>query len=118
MNITEKLKAWLKPKDLSLVLEIEGTLVEDNSGILSALNGKYYNMLEPQYGGRTVVLVFDNETDDRKTRFYVTPSIRGRRDNITWEEFKALYPKTPHLCYFLERKGDRDTIKVFAASTS
>lgn len=114
MGIKETLAAWLKPKDLSLVLEIEGNI----SGINEATYGKYYEMLEPKYAGRTVVLISGNQTDDGKTKFYVTPSIRGRRDNIAWEELSSLYPGALQITYYLESKYERDTIKAFAASTS
>ena len=90
MNIIEIFEAWFKPKDLSLVLEIEGTI---DGGMSAVMYGKYYEMLEPKYAGRTVVLVGGHQTDDGKTKFYVEPAIRGKKDNITWEELRNLYPK-------------------------
>ncbi|HLC71530.1 MAG TPA: hypothetical protein VJI32_05965 [Candidatus Nanoarchaeia archaeon] len=112
-DVIETLKAWFKPKDLSLVLEIEGTI---DGGMSAATHGRYYEMLEPKYAGRTVVLVGGDQTGDSKTKFYVTPSIRGQKDNITWDELRNLYPSATHIIYYLESKSERNTIKVYAAS--
>ena len=112
-DVIETLKAWFKPKDLSLVLEIEGTI---DGGMSAATHGRYYEMLEPKYAGRTVVLVGGHQTDDGKTKFYVKPAIRGKKDNITWEELRNLYPQASYVTYYLESKSERNRIKAYAAS--
>ncbi len=116
MNIKETLEAWLRPKDLSLVLEIEGPLVENGSSFLSAMFGKYYELLKPKYAGRYVILVTGNQTSDGKNRFYVEPAIRGRKDNITWEEFRNLYSKGSFY-YYLESKMERATPRCLAGAS-
>lgn len=124
MGIKERIDAWLKPKDLSLILEIEETprvayqenlpgfqkgLSDINEAILKQSENFYFQhveMLREKYGGRRLVIINGNETDDGKTRFYIEPAIRGKADNLTEEEFGTLFPKATHHGFYIERKKD------------
>lgn len=132
MGIKETLKAWLQPKDLSLILEIEtprvayqqklpglsqGAFVDGPSAKSLAIHGQnqsfYFQrlgMLAQEYGDSNVIVINGNETEDGKTRFYVEPAIRGKTGNITRDELKALYPDASlHLFYILKER-DKDRI--------
>lgn len=138
MGIKETIEAWLQPKDLSLILEIEptprvayqltfpgfseGGFLDGPSALSVATVEQnqhcYYRhleMLERNYGGKFLVIINGNETNDGKTRFYVEPAIRGKIGNITWDEFNALYPNaSPHTFYI---NKDRDKGIILAVTS-
>lgn len=136
MGIKETIKAWLQPKDLSLILEIDtpkvayqqklpglsqGAFLDGPSEVSIATveqNQIFYwrhlEMLEQKYGGRYLVIINGNETEDGKTRFYVEPAIRGKTGNITWDELNALYPDSSPHQFPIPKKKDHDRIYATA----
>lgn len=137
MAIKETIQAWLRPKDLSLILEIESTprvayqknlpgfseggFLEGPSASSVAIveqNRQFYwshtKILQRKYGGRYLIIINGNETNDEKTRFYVEPAIRGKIGNIAWAELNELFPNaTPH-SFYLPKENDRDRIYTTA----
>lgn len=135
MGIKETIKAWLQPKDLSLILEIETPRVAYQKKLpgfpVNGMDGpsevnmatvdqnmkfyfRYLELLEEKYAGKYLVIINGNETNDQKTRFYVEPAIRGKTGNITWDELNALYPDSSPHQFPIHKKKDRDRIYATA----
>ena len=129
MRIKETIKAWLQPKDLSLILELETPPVayqqklpglpqdafldgpsEKDLAIYNQNQFFYFQrfgMFAQEYDRRNVIVINGNETDDGKTRFYVEPAIPGKTGNITWDELKALNPNACPATFYIHKDQSR-----------